>query len=136
MAGSGAVGTQRDLQVRLGATLTPLVVTLQLGSGEPLDPAGSQLFAQLLAREADTEPLAAPAFTVTPLEPSADGAVYMIELPKEQVAELAALPAAAAGGRGGGSRVFWWVCMFEDASGARVPVFFGKLTILLGATRG
>jgi hypothetical protein len=135
MAGSGAVGTQRDLQVRLGATLTPLVVTLQLGSGEPLDPAGTQLVAQLLAREADTVPLAAPAFTVTPLEPSAEGAVYLIELAKEQVAELVALPAVAAGGRGG-SRVFWWVCMFEDATGARVPVFFGKLTILLGASRG
>jgi hypothetical protein len=134
---SGTIGTKRDLRVRLGATLTPLFVTLQLGSGEPIAPDGTSLVACLYAREADTTPLADPVFDVTPMPPSDEGAArYLIELSREKVAELVALPAPPAIGKSTastGARVFWWACFFEDSGGARVPVYYGKLTIMLGA---
>jgi hypothetical protein len=134
---SGTVGTRHDLQVRLGATLTPLVLELQLGSGEPVVSEGTALLAFLYAHEADLVPLAEPAFVVSALAPSATGAArYLLELSREAVAQLAALPLEVVGGKPPRVRLFWWTLFFEDSAGARVPVFYGRLSVVLGAAGG
>jgi hypothetical protein len=52
------------------------------------------------------------------------------------VAELVALPPDIPPAKPPRSRAYWWTCFYEDLDGARVPVFYGRLIIVLGAASG
>jgi hypothetical protein len=140
VAKSGSIGTRRDLEVRLGDTLRPQLFVLSLASGDPLDPTGSQIYARIFRRENDLTPLVSPTFTVEVIPPLVTGeARFLLRLEKEKIDALAALPPLVGGPTpqlraiDAGRRVLYWAVSFQDAEGTRFPLYYGKLTIYLGA---
>lgn len=135
----GSIGTRRDLEVRVGDTLRPQLLVIQLESGQTLDPDGASVVARIFRRENDVTPLSSPVFTVQALPPLATGeAQYLLRLEKEDVEALAAAPrdvgpAAHLRTSDAGRRMFFWSASFRDAGGTHFPLYYGRLTIYLGA---
>ncbi len=143
MATSGSIGTRRDLRVRVGDTLRPQLLALSLASGQVLDPDGADVVARIYRRETDLTPLVSPTFEIEPLSVIDGMARWLLKLSKQSVAALAALPATADTASAvpylrplsdPGQRVFYWACSFHDAGGQSFPLYYGRLTVYLGAT--
>lgn len=137
---SSSIGVQRDLPVRNGNTLRRFLV-LQLKSGQLQ---GGTVRADIFRTISDMNPLAppSPTFTVKRLMTSpATAPRFSLELTKEQVTELAALatdPSVPSGTsrQRTGMRTLYWTCSYEDDTGDRRTLYYGKLQILLGASGG
>lgn len=132
------IGTRRDLPVRLGMSLRPQILSVNLRSGSPIDSTGGKVVGAIYKSEADLLPIASPAaqFTATKLA----NAKWRIELTRDAVLALAALVPLIAVPMGGALRgsqfmrraFYTWA--YEDAAGQRDPLYYGTLTILSGAS--
>lgn len=135
---SSSIGVQRDLSVRLGNTLRPMMLTLRLKTGVLI---GGTVRAEVFLAEASTTPVSIPTFAITQMETLTTGEPrYRLSLDKDRVAQLAQLSVTSAGTASSrlstGVRTLWWTCSYEDDAGNRYPLYYGRLLIYLGAAGG
>lgn len=139
----GPIGIRRDLQARVGNTLRPQIVTLMLTDGTVLDDAGGKLVTAIYKRQIDSEPLLAPTFETRRLV-GAGPPRYRIDLSKDRVTLLATIaplegvmvPGALARRAQQFVRRAYYSWSFEDREGMRYALYYGSITIFLGASGG
>ena len=138
MASTPLIGIRRDLPVRLGMSLRPQILTVNLRSGNPIDSTGGSVVGAIYKGEADLLPIANPSaqFTATKLA----NAKWRIELTRDAVLALAGLVPLIAVPMGTplrGSQFMrraFYTWAYQDALGQRDPLYYGALTILSGAS--
>lgn len=126
MAGFGNLGLELNLQIRQGATLGPVVLTLTDAAGVPIDLTGSQFRGQIRKTRGATAVVGDFEFNI--LEPLA-GKVAI------DVTEAVSLAIPCGETTRDPLSQYVYDILMDDISGVPFPVMYGTVSVLKGVTR-